>query len=82
MVKDPVIAGLRHMHHVVKTVCHLNECGPGTEAFSLLSSLGSTMGQYPRVNQWALKEAKRRYRMLMIEISGECSCGECEVPNP
>jgi hypothetical protein len=59
---------LQRMHHVVGQVVKLNALGPGSTAYSLLASLGSCLGHWPRVRRATVADVRKRYQVLLAEL--------------
>ncbi len=59
---------LVEMHASVKNYADLHHQGPGTEAYSLLCSLGSCVGNWPRIKAKTVIAVRRRYHELMRPI--------------
>lgn len=58
---------LQDMHAKMKAYCRERSQGAGTEAYSLLGSLGYWLGNFARVRQSTFEELTDRFDALMME---------------
>ena len=56
---------IKRMHASVLAICRAEALGPGTEAYSLLCALGTTLGNYPRVRRAKVEELTNRWIALL-----------------
>jgi len=65
--RNPYIhrAEIKRMHASVLAICRSGRYGPGTEAYSLLCSLGAALGRYPRIRRAKAEEMTNRWIALL-----------------
>ena len=61
---------IKKMHASVLAICRAKGFGPGSEAYSLLCSLGAALGRYPRVRRAKAEEMTYRWIALLAATSG------------